>query len=137
MSSNNFGKTPNTNQQVSGVDITSSCMGLENEQQNVLNSIDTNASKVNFIPDNTAVIPPHIETQEIPHGVQHPSSSIHYIFFPSNPPKSPPRTRNILVKDTPEREYGLKVTWRRRKNILKLLRERGQLLVNDALISNQ
>ncbi|KFP23648.1 RAD9, HUS1, RAD1-interacting nuclear orphan protein 1, partial [Colius striatus] len=31
----------------------------------------------------------------------------------------------ILVTDTPEREYGVKVTWRRRPHIMKYLWERG------------
>ncbi|NWU05126.1 RHNO1 protein, partial [Cephalopterus ornatus] len=31
----------------------------------------------------------------------------------------------VLVTDTPEREYGVKVTWRRRPNLMKYLRERG------------
>ncbi|NXI20994.1 RHNO1 protein, partial [Sterrhoptilus dennistouni] len=31
----------------------------------------------------------------------------------------------VLVTDTPEHEYGLKVTWRRRPHIMKYLREQG------------
>ncbi|NXA13471.1 RHNO1 protein, partial [Sapayoa aenigma] len=31
----------------------------------------------------------------------------------------------VLVTDTPEHEYGVKVTWRRRPHIMKYLRERG------------
>ncbi|NWI59421.1 RHNO1 protein, partial [Calyptomena viridis] len=31
----------------------------------------------------------------------------------------------VLVTDTPEHEYGVKVTWRRRPHIMKHLRERG------------
>ncbi|KFW78617.1 RAD9, HUS1, RAD1-interacting nuclear orphan protein 1, partial [Manacus vitellinus] len=31
----------------------------------------------------------------------------------------------VLVTDTPEHEYGVKVTWRRRPHVMKYLRERG------------
>ncbi|NWQ95521.1 RHNO1 protein, partial [Burhinus bistriatus] len=31
----------------------------------------------------------------------------------------------VLVTDTPEHEYGVKVTWRRRPHLMKCLRERG------------
>ncbi|NWI34386.1 RHNO1 protein, partial [Sula dactylatra] len=31
----------------------------------------------------------------------------------------------VLVTDTPEHEYGVKVTWRRRPHLMKYLRERG------------
>ncbi|NXT24100.1 RHNO1 protein, partial [Syrrhaptes paradoxus] len=31
----------------------------------------------------------------------------------------------VLVTDTPEREYGVKVTWRQRPHLMKYLRERG------------
>ncbi|NXP26444.1 RHNO1 protein, partial [Scytalopus superciliaris] len=31
----------------------------------------------------------------------------------------------VLVADTPEHEYGVKVTWRRRPHLMKYLRERG------------
>ncbi|XP_067247037.1 RAD9, HUS1, RAD1-interacting nuclear orphan protein 1 isoform X2 [Chanodichthys erythropterus] len=53
--------------------------------------------------------------------------------------KTPPRTENtsILVKDTPEKDYGLRVTWRRRKGLMKLLIDRGQLLLTDAEVANE
>nr|XP_040030246.1 RAD9, HUS1, RAD1-interacting nuclear orphan protein 1 [Gasterosteus aculeatus aculeatus] len=41
---------------------------------------------------------------------------------------------DILVADTPERDYGVKVTWRRRRGLMMLLRERGYLSDSDALI---
>ncbi|MED6274563.1 hypothetical protein CHARACLAT_017761 [Characodon lateralis] len=51
---------------------------------------------------------------------------------PCTPPYSgPPDT---LVADTPERDYGLKVTWRRRKGLMLMLKERGHLSESDALI---
>lgn len=40
----------------------------------------------------------------------------------------------VLVTDTPEREYGLKVTWRRRPHIMKYLREQGKLSAADILV---
>ncbi|XP_031410000.1 RAD9, HUS1, RAD1-interacting nuclear orphan protein 1 [Meleagris gallopavo] len=39
-----------------------------------------------------------------------------------------------LVMDTPEREYGIKVTWRRRPHLLKYLRDRGKLSTADILV---
>ncbi|XP_039317510.1 RAD9, HUS1, RAD1-interacting nuclear orphan protein 1 [Saimiri boliviensis] len=41
---------------------------------------------------------------------------------PSSPEPGP-----VLVKDTPEDKYGIKVTWRRRKHLFAYLRERGKL----------
>lgn len=44
-----------------------------------------------------------------------------------------PRTPNspepgpVLVKDTPEEKYGIKVTWRRRRHLFAYLKERGKL----------
>ncbi|XP_063316587.1 RAD9, HUS1, RAD1-interacting nuclear orphan protein 1 [Pelmatolapia mariae] len=43
---------------------------------------------------------------------------------------------DILVADTPERDYGMKVTWRRRKNLMVLLKQRGHLSEADALIQS-
>uniref|UniRef100_A0A669QGU8 RAD9-HUS1-RAD1 interacting nuclear orphan 1 n=1 Tax=Phasianus colchicus TaxID=9054 RepID=A0A669QGU8_PHACC len=39
-----------------------------------------------------------------------------------------------LVMDTPEREYGIKVTWRHRPHLLKYLRDRGKLSTADILV---
>lgn len=33
----------------------------------------------------------------------------------------------VLVADTPEHEYGVRVTWRRRPRLMKYLLERGKL----------
>lgn len=41
---------------------------------------------------------------------------------PSSPEPGP-----VLVKDTPEEKYGLKVTWRRRRHLFAYLKERGKL----------
>ncbi|KPP56699.1 CL032 protein-like [Scleropages formosus] len=45
------------------------------------------------------------------------------------------QTSNILANDTPEEDYGLKVTWRRRKRLMKLLIEQGQLSCADITIN--
>lgn len=40
----------------------------------------------------------------------------------------------VLVTDTPEHEYGVKVTWRQRPHLMKYLRERGKLSAADILV---
>ncbi|XP_009328148.1 PREDICTED: RAD9, HUS1, RAD1-interacting nuclear orphan protein 1 [Pygoscelis adeliae] len=40
----------------------------------------------------------------------------------------------VLVTDTPEHEYGVKVTWRQRPHLMKYLRERGKLSATDELV---
>lgn len=40
----------------------------------------------------------------------------------------------VLVTDTPEREYGIRVTWRRRPHIMRYLREQGKLSATDILV---
>ncbi|XP_036431251.1 RAD9, HUS1, RAD1-interacting nuclear orphan protein 1 [Colossoma macropomum] len=102
--------------------------------------VHTPSSKGNYTPDTSTVFtPPHIETPEMAHSEHCRSSSVLHLLFSPSQSKTPPRTQSLglLVKDTPERDYGLKVTWRRRKNLMKLLTERGQLLVSEAMISNQ
>ncbi|XP_045410540.1 RAD9, HUS1, RAD1-interacting nuclear orphan protein 1 isoform X2 [Lemur catta] len=49
---------------------------------------------------------------------------------------SSPEPGPILVKDTPENKYGLKVTWRRRQHLLAYLRERGKLSRSQFLVKN-
>lgn len=44
------------------------------------------------------------------------------------------RTVDILVPDTPEQDYGVKVTWRRRRKLMLLLKERGHLSDSEAVI---
>lgn len=51
---------------------------------------------------------------------------------PCTPPHNQPPV--ILVADTPERDYGLKVTWRRRMGLMLLLKDRGHLSDSDVLI---
>uniref|UniRef100_A0A8D0KUT6 RAD9-HUS1-RAD1 interacting nuclear orphan 1 n=1 Tax=Strix occidentalis caurina TaxID=311401 RepID=A0A8D0KUT6_STROC len=40
----------------------------------------------------------------------------------------------VLVTDTPEHEYGVKVTWRQRPHLMKYLQERGKLSAADILV---
>uniref|UniRef100_A0A8C6SE37 Uncharacterized protein n=1 Tax=Neogobius melanostomus TaxID=47308 RepID=A0A8C6SE37_9GOBI len=42
-------------------------------------------------------------------------------------PPCTPSTTDILVPDTPERDYGVKVTWRHRKKLMQLLKAKGHL----------
>lgn len=88
-------------------------------------------------PETSSVLtPPHIQTPEMPRREHPAASSVLSLLFSPNQPRTPPRTENVLVRDTPESEYGLKVTWRRRKKLRRLLTERGQLLDTEAMISN-
>ncbi|XP_078194578.1 RAD9, HUS1, RAD1-interacting nuclear orphan protein 1 isoform X2 [Callithrix jacchus] len=42
----------------------------------------------------------------------------------------------VLVKDTPEDKYGIKVTWRRRQHLFAYLRERGKLSRSQFLVKS-
>ncbi|KAK7149861.1 hypothetical protein R3I94_009241 [Phoxinus phoxinus] len=90
---------------------------------------------------NTSTVPepPNVETPELPLFSSTSSTNVQHLLFSSNQAKTPPRTENtsILVKDTPEKDYGLRVTWRRRKGLMKLLIDRGQLLLTDAEVVNE
>ncbi|XP_054433059.1 RAD9, HUS1, RAD1-interacting nuclear orphan protein 1 [Pteronotus mesoamericanus] len=59
-----------------------------------------------------------------------PSCSLH----PSTPES--PEPGPVLVKDTPEEKYGVKVTWRRRQHLFTYLRERGKLNKSQFLVKN-
>ncbi|CAH7422027.1 Rhno1 [Phodopus roborovskii] len=48
---------------------------------------------------------------------------------PSSPEPGP-----VLVKDTPEEKYGIKVTWRRRRHLFNYLKERGKLDKSQFLV---
>ncbi|KAG3292612.1 RAD9-HUS1-RAD1 interacting nuclear orphan 1 [Ictidomys tridecemlineatus] len=50
---------------------------------------------------------------------------------PTSPEPGP-----ILVKDTPEEKYGIKVTWRRRRHLLTYLKERGKLNSSQFLVKS-
>uniref|UniRef100_A0A3P8U1N7 RAD9-HUS1-RAD1 interacting nuclear orphan 1 n=1 Tax=Amphiprion percula TaxID=161767 RepID=A0A3P8U1N7_AMPPE len=79
--------------------------------------------------------PPDVDTPTVRQGVSScPSSpSAHFLLAqPCTPPCD--RPPDILVADTPEMDYGVKVTWRRRKSLMLLLKERGHLSESDAVI---
>ncbi|XP_067906803.1 RAD9, HUS1, RAD1-interacting nuclear orphan protein 1 [Heterodontus francisci] len=40
----------------------------------------------------------------------------------------------VLVQDTPEHEYGLKATWRRRPHIMQYLKDHGKLTSSEVLV---
>ncbi|XP_026217543.1 RAD9, HUS1, RAD1-interacting nuclear orphan protein 1 [Anabas testudineus] len=79
--------------------------------------------------------PPDVDT---PKAVEDRSScsyfpTVHSLLAqPCTPPHNQPP--DILVADTPERDYGLKVTWKRRRGLMMLLKERGHLSDSDVLI---
>lgn len=92
-------------------------------------------------PSNTRVTsfgsPPDVDT---PKAAQERSSDPHPTFLNlfqlqsfTLPHSRPP---DILVADTPERDYGLKVTWRRRRSLMFLLKERGHLSDSDVSIQS-
>lgn len=79
--------------------------------------------------------PPDVDTPKV---IQEGSSrlsptSLHLLQPRScTPPCNQPP--DILVADTPERDYGLKVTWRRRRGLMLFLKERGHLSDLNVLI---
>lgn len=122
------------NMSASGAKVTPKHTGFGAGKPTTPSSLPTRIST----PDVSSVLtPPHIETPKMAHCEQLASSSVLSLLFSQNHPRTPPRTEKVLVRDTPESDYGLKVTWRRRKKLLRLLTERGQLLGTEAVISNQ
>ncbi|KAG7497636.1 RAD9, HUS1, RAD1-interacting nuclear orphan protein 1 [Solea senegalensis] len=76
-------------------------------------------------------LPPDVDTPELMQdGRSHPSSpTLHLLIAqPCN------QQSDILVADSPERDYGLKVTWRRRRSLMLLLKEQGHLSDSDVLV---
>ncbi|XP_061524023.1 LOW QUALITY PROTEIN: RAD9, HUS1, RAD1-interacting nuclear orphan protein 1 [Phycodurus eques] len=55
------------------------------------------------------------------------------LALPRTPPSRQPP--DVLVPDTPERDYGLKVTWRRRPQSMATLEARGRLAECDKLVA--
>ncbi|XP_038595148.1 RAD9, HUS1, RAD1-interacting nuclear orphan protein 1 [Micropterus salmoides] len=79
--------------------------------------------------------PPDVDTPKVmQEGSSSPSSTPLHLLLPQlcTPPCNQPP--DILVADTPERDYGVKVTWRRRRGLMLLLKERGHLSASDTLI---
>lgn len=85
-------------------------------------------------------IPPDIQTPEsssVQEGPISPDQRENSFLncFHTSTPKSP-EPGPVLVKDTPEEKYGIKVTWRRRQHLLTYLRERGRLSKSPFLAKN-
>lgn len=75
--------------------------------------------------------PPEVNTPELQQeGNSCPSTPFSQLLFPLSNPLTPSdtKTTDILVADTPERDYGVRVTWRKRKSLMILLKDRGHLL---------
>ncbi|XP_007526332.1 RAD9, HUS1, RAD1-interacting nuclear orphan protein 1 [Erinaceus europaeus] len=73
-------------------------------------------------PGNPAPPPPDPRRTRRPH-------SSHCIAIPRSPEPGP-----VLVTDTPEDKYGVKVTWRRRRHLLAYLQEHGKLSESQFLV---
>ncbi|XP_034501027.1 RAD9, HUS1, RAD1-interacting nuclear orphan protein 1 isoform X2 [Ailuropoda melanoleuca] len=86
-------------------------------------------------------IPPDIQTPESslvkegPNPSDQRESSLPSCSFHTSTPKGP-EPGPILVEDTPEEKYGIKVTWRRRHHLFAYLRERGKLNKDQFLVKN-
>lgn len=86
-------------------------------------------------------IAPDIQTPEpspVPGGPVPPDQSENSLLSCSlhtSPPESP-EPGPVLVKDTPEEKYGVKVTWRRRQHLFAYLRDRGKLSKSQFLVQN-
>ncbi|XP_033989446.1 RAD9, HUS1, RAD1-interacting nuclear orphan protein 1 [Trematomus bernacchii] len=93
----------------------------------------TPASKTHSTTEVSSVSPPpDVDTPKvIQEGSSHPSSSSPHLLQaqPCTPPCN--QLPEMLVADTPERDYGLKVTWRKRRGLMLLLKERGHLSDSD------
>ncbi|KAM4570240.1 RAD9, HUS1, RAD1-interacting nuclear orphan protein 1 [Odontesthes bonariensis] len=75
--------------------------------------------------------PPDVDTPKIR---QEGGSCPYWLLAqPPTPPCNP--LPDILVADTPERDYGVKVTWRRRRGLMLMFKERGHLSESDVLIN--
>lgn len=60
-----------------------------------------------------------------------PSPRVYSLLGPPSQPQSQPKT---LVADTPEQDYGLRVTWRRRKGLMMALERGGHLSKVDTFV---
>ncbi|XP_009696685.1 PREDICTED: RAD9, HUS1, RAD1-interacting nuclear orphan protein 1 [Cariama cristata] len=90
--------------------------------------------------------PPDVETPEVPSARNWRCSSTppqrhSHAWHPENEeqafgidPDGKGESAAVLVADTPEHEYGVKVTWRKRPHLMKYLRERGKLSATDILV---
>ncbi|XP_066224681.1 RAD9, HUS1, RAD1-interacting nuclear orphan protein 1 [Saccopteryx leptura] len=86
-------------------------------------------------------IAPDIQTPEsssvkqVPAPTDQRENSLLHCSLHSSTPESP-EPGPVLVKDTPEEKYGVKVTWRRRQHLFTYLRERGKLNKSQFLVKN-
>lgn len=81
--------------------------------------------------------PPDVDTPNVPQeSSSDPVPAFLHVFLPQ--PVTPPghQQPDILVPDTPERDYGLKVTWRRRTSLMLSLKESGRLSNSQVSIRN-
>lgn len=76
--------------------------------------------------------PPNVDAPDVIQDKCPSPSPLHVLLRCSGSPCNQPP--DILVADTPERDYGLKVTWRRRKDLMTVMKERGHLSDSDVLI---
>lgn len=63
------------------------------------------------------------------------SSKLHFPLPDSTEMVSYNQPAEILVMDTPEQDYGVKVTWRKRKRLMRFLMEQGQLSSTEIAIN--
>lgn len=79
--------------------------------------------------------PPDVDTPNVlQESSSDPVHTFFQVFLPE--PVTPPGCQqpDILIKDTPERDYGLKVTWRRRTRLMLSLKESGRLSDSDVSV---
>ncbi|KAI6079798.1 RAD9, HUS1, RAD1-interacting nuclear orphan protein 1 [Aix galericulata] len=77
-----------------------------------------------------AFSPPDIGTPEPPAGRWGCSSAP----APGTAPCGPAEAAAVLVADTPQELYGVRVTWRQRPRVLQYLRQRGRLSSADIMV---
>lgn len=81
--------------------------------------------------------PPDVDTPNVlQESSSDPVPAFLHVFLPQ--PVTPPghQQPDILVPDTPERDYGLKVTWRRRTSLMLSLKESGRISNSQVAIRN-
>ncbi|XP_042529204.1 RAD9, HUS1, RAD1-interacting nuclear orphan protein 1 [Dipodomys spectabilis] len=97
-------------------------------------SAEASVSPLHSLPH--VFIPPEIQTPAssfiLPDQKEN-SLSTHILRTPTGKSREP---GPVLVKDTPEEKYGVKVTWRRRRHLLAYLAERGKLSKSQCLVKS-
>lgn len=79
--------------------------------------------------------PPDVDTPKVIQEARSASSStcLRLLLPESCTPPPCDEPPDILVTDTPERDYGVKVTWRRRTGLMLMLKKSGHLSDSDVL----